>query len=69
MSAVLKELDQRAIEQYGELLFAAWRDRKRVFVFGNDGSAAWCTVGQPSRFFSHRRDRIGGRFAAAVWRV
>jgi len=38
-------------------------------VFGNDGSAAWCTVGQPSRFFSHRRDRIGGRFAAAVWRV
>ncbi|RZJ24473.1 MAG: peptidoglycan editing factor PgeF [Haliea sp.] len=36
-------------------------------VYGNDGSAAWCTVGNPSRFFSHRRDRISGRFAAAVW--
>lgn len=42
-----------------------------VSVHGNDGSAAWCTVGQPSRFFSHRRDaaRLGstGRFAACVW--
>jgi YfiH family protein len=36
-------------------------------VFGNEGSPAWCTVGNPSRFFSHRRDRISGRFAAAVW--
>ena len=40
-------------------------------VAGNDGSAAWCTVSQPSRFFSHRRDaaRFGttGRLAAAVW--
>ncbi|RZJ00895.1 MAG: peptidoglycan editing factor PgeF [Haliea sp.] len=36
-------------------------------VFGNDGGAAWCTVGNPSRFFSHRRDRRSGRFAAAVW--
>ena len=41
-------------------------------VHGNDGSAAWCTVTQSARFFSHRRDavRLGasGRFAAAVWR-
>jgi YfiH family protein len=36
-------------------------------VTGNDGSAAWCTVAQPSGFFSHRRDRVSGRFAAAVW--
>jgi purine-nucleoside/S-methyl-5'-thioadenosine phosphorylase / adenosine deaminase len=35
-------------------------------VFGNDGSREWCTVSNPSRFFSHRRDRISGRFAAAV---
>lgn len=44
-------------------------------VFGNDGSAAWCTVAQ-SRFFSHRRinGRIGGRLgdtggrmAACIW--
>ena len=25
-------------------------------IFGNDSSAAWCTAGNPSRFFSHRRD-------------
>jgi len=36
-------------------------------VFGNDGSPAWCTVGNPSRFFSHRRDRISGRQAACIW--
>lgn len=28
----------------------------------------WCTVSDPSRFFSYRRDRITGRFAATVWR-
>lgn len=38
-------------------------------VCGNDGASDWCTVGNPSRFFSHRRDRVGGRFAAAVWRA
>jgi len=38
-------------------------------LHGNDGRAAWCTVGNPSRFFSHRRDRVSGRFAAAVWRT
>jgi len=36
-------------------------------LYGNDGTAMWCTVGNPSRFFSHRRDRISGRFAAGVW--
>ena len=36
-------------------------------VFGNDGSDTWCTVRNPSRFFSHRRDRISGRFAACIW--
>lgn len=42
-------------------------------VYGNDGSDAWCTVRQPSRFFSHRRDaaRLGstGRMAACVWKA
>ena len=28
----------------------------------------WCTVSEPSRFFSYRRDGVTGRFAAAVWR-
>jgi copper oxidase (laccase) domain-containing protein len=38
-------------------------------VHGNDGSDGWCTVGNPSRFFSHRRDGVSGRFAALVWKV
>ena len=36
-------------------------------IFGNDGSAGWCTVSNPSRFFSHRRDRVSGRMAACIW--
>lgn len=40
-------------------------------VHGNDGTPVWCTVSQPSRFFSHRRDalRLGstGRMAACIW--
>jgi hypothetical protein len=27
----------------------------------------WCTVAEPLRFFSYRRDRVTGRMAAAVW--
>ena len=42
-------------------------------VFGNDGSDAWCTVANPSKFFSHRRDAAvrgsTGRMAACIWRV
>ena len=45
-------------------------------IYGNDGSAPWCTVRQPSRFFSHRRDAglhgkgfaTTGRMAACIWR-
>lgn len=40
-------------------------------VWGNDGSARWCTVAQPARFHSYRRDQrvLGGsgRMAACVW--
>lgn len=35
-------------------------------VFGNDGSPAWCTVGNPSRFFSYRRDKVTGRQVASI---
>ena len=42
-------------------------------IYGNDGSANWCTVSQPSQFFSHRRDAgsLGstGRMAACIWKV
>ena len=47
-------------------------------IYGSDSSAAWCTVGNPSRFFSHRRDagtvtsggngfNTTGRMAACIW--
>ena len=42
-------------------------------IFGNDGTADWCTVSRPSQFFSHRRDATGGgrtgRMAACIWHV
>ena len=42
-------------------------------VYGNDGSTPWCTVSNPSQFFSHRRDAavLGstGRMAACIWKV
>ncbi len=41
-------------------------------VLGNDGSEPWCTVSNPARFFSHRRDAAtlgsSGRMAACIWR-
>ncbi len=36
-------------------------------VYGNDSGKAWCTVSNTSRFFSYRRDRVCGRFAACAW--
>jgi len=36
-------------------------------VHGNDGGQPWCTVGNPARWFSHRRDGVSGRMAACVW--
>jgi polyphenol oxidase len=56
-------------------LSALARDRLHALgiahIYGNDGSAPWCTVGNPLQFFSHRRDaaRLGstGRMAACVW--
>ena len=56
-------------------LAALARQRLRALgvgrIYGNDGSADWCTVTQSSRFFSHRRDasRLGstGRMAACIW--
>jgi len=37
-------------------------------VSGNDSTSAWCTVSQPSRLFSYRRDGVTGRFAVCIWR-
>ncbi|MEZ5607089.1 MAG: peptidoglycan editing factor PgeF [Burkholderiaceae bacterium] len=49
---------------------ARWGVRR---IHGNDSSAAWCTVGNETQYFSYRRDqqRLGGsgRMAACIWRV
>jgi copper oxidase (laccase) domain-containing protein len=37
-------------------------------IYGNDGSRPWCTVSNPSRFFSYRRDGVSGRMAVCIWR-
>jgi hypothetical protein len=40
-------------------------------VWGNDGSARWCTVTQREHYFSYRRDQAtlggSGRMAACIW--
>lgn len=61
-------------KHWADLPALARRRLRRAGVMslhGNDSSPAWCTVSDPSRFFSHRRDavRLGstGRLAACVW--
>lgn len=44
------------------------RDRLHQCGVTATTGAAWCTVEDPSRFFSYRRDGVTGRLAAAVWR-
>jgi len=43
------------------------RDRLHAAGVADVGGGAWCTVSEPSRFFSFRRDRVTGRMAAFVW--
>ena len=43
------------------------RDRLQAAGVARISGGAWCTVEEPSRFFSFRRDRVTGRMAAAVW--
>jgi len=44
--------------------------RRRLFRLGlrRVHGGGWCTVNDPSRFFSYRRDGVTGRMAAAIWR-
>jgi YfiH family protein len=52
---------------------ARWRLQRLGItqLSGNTSQTDWCTVAQPSRFFSHRRDSrvLGstGRMAACIW--
>ena len=43
------------------------RSRLQAAGIGALGGGRWCTVSEPSRFFSFRRDRVTGRMAALVW--
>lgn len=43
------------------------RERLRAAGVSHLSGGTWCTVTQPSRFFSFRRDGVTGRMAAAVW--
>jgi len=42
-------------------------ERLRVAGVRTISGGQWCTVEEPSRFFSFRRDGVTGRMAAAVW--
>jgi YfiH family protein len=49
----------------------AWLGRRRLHDLGVrqiDGGH-WCTVSEPGRFFSFRRDGVTGRQAACIWLV
>jgi hypothetical protein len=43
-------------------------DRLKAAGVERIGGGHWCTVEDPSRFFSFRRDRTTGRMVAAIWR-
>lgn len=42
--------------------------RLKALGVAHISGGTWCTVSDPSRFFSYRRDAVTGRHAAAVWR-
>jgi len=44
--------------------------RRRLHALGvtDVSGGQWCTVADPRRFFSHRRDGKGGRMAALIWK-
>ena len=63
---ILREM--QAVEQLGwhvDLFALARRRLQAAGVGGTHGGGA-CTLGYPDRFFSHRRDGLTGRMAAAV---
>jgi len=40
LSQLARSIDERKIEEFAQLLLQAWRRGRRVFVFGNGGSAS-----------------------------
>ena len=43
------------------------RDRLAAAGVDRIDGGRWCTVADPARFFSYRRDRTTGRMAATIW--
>lgn len=43
------------------------RMRLRAAGAGSVHGGRYCTIGDPQRFYSHRRDAIGGRMASLIW--
>lgn len=48
-------------------LFALARQRLSCAGVDAVGGGDWCTVQNPERFFSYRRDRTSGRMASLIW--
>ena len=74
-NAAAQHFQARGAGKYNADLAGLARQRLHALgitqVYGNDSSAPWCTVGNASRFFSHRRDGAtlgaSGRMAACIW--
>jgi len=50
-------------------LYALTRRRLARCGVQTAGGGTLCTVGDPARFYSHRRDRVSGRMASLIWLV
>lgn len=48
-------------------LFVLARQRLAALGVGSVHGGGQCTFGDSQHFFSHRRDRVSGRMAAAIW--
>jgi YfiH family protein len=48
-------------------LYALARRRLAAVGVGEVGGGGFCTVTEPQRFYSHRRDRTSGRMASLIW--
>jgi hypothetical protein len=48
-------------------LYALARRRLAASGVSEVGGGGLCTVTEPERFYSHRRDRISGRMASLIW--